>query len=118
MSGLQLEARPRGERHPVSGPGPVDDGYGDTHRVTSGPANLTVIPELEVAAIDASPPGPIHAPLDALTVTFTDLPDATPPTAADLTLTRDGGPNLIDSGVRWPSWPGPRPPTGSAACPR
>ena len=72
----------------------VNDGYGGSHIVTSPPVTLTVLPILQVVTIATGVTGPIHTPFDAVTVTFTD-PITPAALASALSLTVNGGPNLI-----------------------
>ena len=64
-----------------------------------GQAMTTVASPLTITAITPVSPNPRNAPVTTVDVTFSVTVDLATFTPADLTLTDNGGPNLINAGV-------------------
>jgi hypothetical protein len=76
----------------------VSDGFGPTHVVTSLPVKLTVLPHLQVTNLATVTGGP-RTPVNSVTVTFGGPIKASSFATKALTLTRNGGANLIKKRV-------------------
>ncbi len=77
----------------------VDDGYGGSHVVTSQSVTLTVLPALYVTSLTIAAGADVNASVDSATVTFSGPILASTLNAGALSLTLNGGPNLITNGT-------------------
>jgi hypothetical protein len=73
----------------------INDGYGGTHIITSQPVTLTVLPALHVTALTIDAGGAQAQPVNSATVTFSAPINPSTINASDLSLSLDGGPDLI-----------------------
>ena len=83
----------------------VSDGYGQSHQVISAPVPLTVLPAVWVVQTTTASMGP-RGPVDSATVTFGAAINPASFNTKAISLSRDGGPNLITHGVSMAAVPG------------
>ena len=102
----------------------VSDGYGPSHQIISAPVTLTVLPKLQVIApaVPATSIALPHVtktalqPVNEVTVTFAAAVNPSSFKKRVLTLTRNGGRNLINRRVTIVAVPARRQPIASWAC--
>lgn len=77
----------------------VDDGFGGSHMVTTAPVDLVVSPRPHVTSINGPRTGPLPLGLAAFEVTFSQPISLATFSASSVSLTLDGGPNLLTGPV-------------------
>jgi hypothetical protein len=78
----------------------VSDGFGGDHTVTSPATSLAILPLPQLVSITPAAPGPRNTPLGSVIATFSSPINVATLNSNDISLTLNGGANLITSALQ------------------